>query len=70
MMRNWYLLSIDELQTKKEKILDWVMRVKETHPDWPRIWKALGEVGGVLNIKKEALEDDFLQMVIDTLCVN
>lgn len=69
MIRNWYELTIPELEAKKKKMLDWMFNTKEDDPQRKRMWQAMGEVAEVLESKKQAESDPFVKMVIETLCL-
>jgi hypothetical protein len=69
MVRNWYELSIPDLELKKKKMLDWIFATKDDDPQKKKMWKALTEVSEVLALKKDAENDPFLKTVIETLCM-
>lgn len=67
MIRNWYTLSIDELTQRKDKLLDWCMD-NPNHKKTKKSWQAVTEIAEVIEVKKQAQDDEFMQLVIDTLC--
>jgi hypothetical protein len=69
MIRNWYELTIPELEVKKERMLNWLFIADRNDPNQKKMWRALTEVSEVLALKKDAENDPFLKLVIETLCV-
>lgn len=66
MIKNWYALTIDELVDRKTKLLDWVME-NSKHEKAKKSWQAIVEITEVVETKKQAESDPFLQDVINYL---
>jgi hypothetical protein len=69
MTRNWYELSISELEAKKARMLEWIFRADRNDPDQKKVWRAMGEIADVLETKKQAEDDPFIKDVIEALCL-
>lgn len=68
MMKNWYQLPIEELETRKRKLTNWVMEFPKNEKA-KQAWQAIMEITEVLEVKKTAQKDGFVQLLIDTLCI-
>lgn len=68
MKKNWYALTLPELIERKTKLVDWAMEYP-THDKQKEAWATINEICGVIEIKEQATKDEFLQTVIDTLCL-
>ena len=68
MKKNWYALSLVELKDRKTKLVDWAMEYPK-HEKQKEAWSTINEICGVIEIKEQAIKDEFLQTVIYTLCL-
>ena len=69
MTRNWYELSVPELKSKKERMLNWLFIADRNDPNQKKMWRAIIEVSEVIEVKEAAEEDPFLKMVMEMLCL-
>jgi len=66
MIRNWAELSVDELNIRQQKLIDWVM-ANPNHEKSKKAWQAIGEIANTIQQKKNGEADPYYKIVMDLL---
>lgn len=65
--KNYYLLSEEELDASIAAICEWMWQFP-THPEMKKADFALGVALNAKEVVKDIKDDEFLKLVVDTLC--
>lgn len=68
MKKNWYAMPLPELIERKVKLVNWGMEYPK-HEKQKEAWETINDICGVIEVREQATKDEFLQTVIDTLCL-